>query len=221
MKRIVTGSSGISGPHPGVHRKFAKAAGFVAAAVLCFATITAPDLAQARGGGGGFGGGFHGGDFGGFHGAGGFGGFHAGGSGGFHSGAVGQSHSSGFSGGESAQTNAGFRSDGLSGSGLHPDAPSSAGMNGFRADGGGGGSQTGTVVLRGGDPHGQLHHDWRGGRYGSSWGYDPYLWSDDGLYDGYDGLSQTDASQYYCSDPAGYYPAVTQCSSSWQTVPAN
>jgi hypothetical protein len=25
---------------------------------------------------------------------------------------------------------------------------------------------------------------------------------------------------YYCSDPAGYYPYVTQCNTGWQTVPA-
>jgi hypothetical protein len=26
---------------------------------------------------------------------------------------------------------------------------------------------------------------------------------------------------YYCSDPAGYYPYVTQCNTGWQTVPAS
>lgn len=26
---------------------------------------------------------------------------------------------------------------------------------------------------------------------------------------------------YYCSDPAGYYPYVAQCSTGWQRVPAN
>jgi hypothetical protein len=27
--------------------------------------------------------------------------------------------------------------------------------------------------------------------------------------------------RYYCSEPAGYYPYVTQCSIGWQTVPAS
>ena len=39
---------------------------------------------------------------------------------------------------------------------------------------------------------------------------------------GYDydqpGTSQT---WYYCSDPAGYYPNVTQCNIGWQAAPAS
>src|SRR5271156_548063 len=47
------------------------------------------------------------------------------------------------------------------------------------------------------------------------WGYYP----DSGYYD----YSQPYSSQsrYYCSDPAGYYPYVTQCNTGWQTVPAS
>jgi hypothetical protein len=47
------------------------------------------------------------------------------------------------------------------------------------------------------------------------WGYYPYY----GYYD----YSQPYSSQtwYYCSDPAGYYPYVTQCNTGWQTVPAS
>jgi hypothetical protein len=47
------------------------------------------------------------------------------------------------------------------------------------------------------------------------WGYYP----DYGYYD----YSQPNASQtwYYCSDPAGYYPYVTQCNTGWQAVPAS
>ena len=26
---------------------------------------------------------------------------------------------------------------------------------------------------------------------------------------------------YYCSEPAGYYPYVTQCKTGWQSVPAS
>src|SRR5271156_4469935 len=55
-----------------------------------------------------------------------------------------------------------------------------------------------------------------GGSFGYLWwGYYP----DYGYYD----YSQPYASQtrYYCSDPAGYYPYVTQCNTGWQTVPAS
>jgi hypothetical protein len=47
------------------------------------------------------------------------------------------------------------------------------------------------------------------------WGYYP----DYSYYD----YSQPYSSQtwYYCSDPAGYYPYVTQCNTGWQTVPAS
>jgi hypothetical protein len=46
------------------------------------------------------------------------------------------------------------------------------------------------------------------------WGYYP----DYGYYDYSQPYSQT---WYYCSDPAGYYPYVTQCSTGWQAVPAS
>jgi hypothetical protein len=47
------------------------------------------------------------------------------------------------------------------------------------------------------------------------WGYYP----DYGYYD----YSQPYSAQtwYYCSDPAGYYPYVTQCNTGWQAVPAS
>jgi hypothetical protein len=47
------------------------------------------------------------------------------------------------------------------------------------------------------------------------WGYYP----DYGYYD----YSQPYSAQtwYYCSDPAGYYPYVTQCNTGWQVVPAS
>jgi hypothetical protein len=68
MKKIITGSVGVSGPQPGVRRKLGTATGFLTAAVLCLATIAGPNLAHAAHGGGG--GGFHGGGSGGFHGGG-------------------------------------------------------------------------------------------------------------------------------------------------------
>jgi hypothetical protein len=47
------------------------------------------------------------------------------------------------------------------------------------------------------------------------WGSDPYY----GYYD----YSQPYSSQiwYYCADPPGYYPYVTQCNAGWQAVPAS
>ena len=205
MKKIITGSCGVSGPQPGVRRKLGTATGFLAAAVLCLVTVAGPNLAHAAHGGGG--GGFHGGGMGGFHG-GGFGGVHSGGLGGVHAG--------GFGG------LGGFHGGGFSGSSAHPNAPLSAGMGGFRADGVRGGSDTGTVVLHGGAQGGQWHRGWRDGRYGWWSGYNPYLWSEDGLYDDYSAAGQSGASQYwyYCTSPAGYYPYVNQCSVPWQTVPA-
>jgi hypothetical protein len=94
-------------------------------------------------------------------------------------------------------------------------------MDGVHAGGLRAGAGTGTVVLRGGEQRGQWHQGWRNGRYGSWWGYDPYLWSDDGLYDDSYASGQSDASQYwyYCANPARYYPNVSQCSLPWQTVP--
>jgi hypothetical protein len=136
----------------------------IAAALLCGAALSEPNLAYAGPHGGG-GGGFHGGGSGGFHG-GGFAGFH----GGF--------------------------------AGLH---------NGFgeRHDGFGD---------RRGDFHERHDRDGRfffGGVY--PYGYDYY--PDYGYYD----YSQPYSAQtwYYCSDPAGYYPYVTQCNIGWQAVPAS
>lgn len=74
------------------------------------------------------------------------------------------------------------------------------------------------------------HHGWHNGRYGwwfvgpgLAWTYYDYPWW--GSYPDYDyyDYSQPYASQtwYYCSDPAGYYPYVTQCNTGWQAVPAS
>jgi hypothetical protein len=55
------------------------------------------------------------------------------------------------------------------------------------------------------------------GFYGYPYGSDYYPdYGDNGYYQPYS--SQT---WYYCSDPAGYYPYVTQCNTGWQTVPAS
>jgi hypothetical protein len=79
-----------------------------------------------------------------------------------------------------------------------------------------------------GDRGGGWHHGWRGGRYGWWWGGglgsvfypDGFgYYPDNGYYD----YGEPYAAQYwyYCSDPAGYYPYVTQCNTGWQPVPAS
>jgi len=120
------------------------------------------------------------------------GGFHGGG-GGFHGGGFGGFHGGGFHGG-------GFHGGGFHGGGFHDG----------RFHGGG---------FHDGRFHDGRFHDNRfffGGSFAYPWwGYYP----DYGYYD----YSQPYASQawYYCADPAGYYPYVTQCNTGWQTVPAN
>jgi hypothetical protein len=92
----------------------------------------------------------------------------------------------------------------------------------------GGGFHAGFGGFHGGGFHGDRFRDHRfdgdrfrdnrfffGGSFGDpGWGYYP----DYGYYDYSQPYSQT---WYYCSDPAGYYPYVTQCNTGWQTVPAS
>jgi hypothetical protein len=80
--------------------------------------------------------------------------------------------------------------------------------------GGGGGFHGGFGGFHGNGFHGDRFHEgrFRGGFTG--FGFYPYY----GYYDYGQAYSQT---WYYCSDPAGYYPYVTQCSTGWQTVPAS
>ena len=108
---------------------------------------------------------------------------------------------------------------GFHGGGFHKMGAFHGGFGGFHGDG-----------FHGGGFHGDRFHDGRfhDGRFhdnrfffGGSlaypwWGYYP----DYGYYDY--GYSQPYYSQtwYYCSDPAGYYPYVTQCNTGWQAVPA-
>ena len=89
---------------------------------------------------------------------------------------------------------------------------------GFHGGGFHGGGFHGGGFHDGGFHDGRFHNNrfFFGGSFGYPWwGYYP----DYGYYD-YD---QPYASQtwYYCSDPAGYYPYVTQCNVGWQTVPAS
>jgi hypothetical protein len=106
------------------------------------------------------------------------------------------------------------------------------GMGGFHGGGGGfhgggfGGFHGHFAGMHNG--FGERHEGFRdrrgvfiGGLGFGYYGY-PYGWDYSPDY-GYSGYSQPYSAQnwYYCSDPAGYYPYVTQCNTGWQTVPAN
>ena len=95
----------------------------------------------------------------------------------------------------------GFHGGGFHGGGFHR-------FGGFRRNGFFGGGFYGGGFYGGGF--------YGGGFYGG------------GFYGGYpsDGYSEYDqpssaAIWYYCADPAGYYPNVTQCYTGWQSVPAS
>jgi hypothetical protein len=53
--------------------------------------------------------------------------------------------------------------------------------------------------------------------WGGGWGWPDYYYPDGGYYryEPYAGY------WYFCPDPPGYYPYVTQCNTAWQTVPAS
>jgi hypothetical protein len=235
MKQIIPPGRDASEPRLRVLLGIGKAARVLSITLLCVAALSAPDLAYAaHGGGGGGGGGVHGGGGGfhgggagfhesggaiGFHGGGGAGGshgagladgFHGGNLGGFHGAGPGSVHAGGFRG---------FHSGGFSGGGFRAGTSVGAGMGRFA-----GSSREGagnSVVLRGGEHTGHWQRGWRNGRYGWQWSYDPYLWSSDGSYDDSYSDEQPDVAQseYYCADPAGYYPDITQCNTAWQSVP--
>jgi hypothetical protein len=142
------------------------------------------------------------------HGGGG-GGFHGGGGGGFHGGGF---HGGGFHGGFGGFHGGGFHGGGFHGGGFHA-----------------GGFHGGFAGVHGGY-RGHWYHGWNNGQYGWWWGdglgwtYDPYDYGGDAYPDyGYYGYTQPNTAQtwYYCSDPSGYYPYVTQCNVGWQAVPAS
>jgi hypothetical protein len=109
------------------------------------------------------------------------------------------------------------------GGGFHGGGFHGGGFGGFHP----GGFHAGGSRAGGFDRHfgGGRYGYWRGGGGPWVWGgalgllAAPYLYDDLGGY----GSSQPAASTgywYYCQNPAGYYPNVTQCSSAWQPVPA-
>lgn len=112
-------------------------------------------------------------------------------------------------------------------SGAANAAPHGGSGGGFHG-GGFGGSM---AVFHGGgfgEVHGRGFHDRGFGRarggfgvLGSPYYTYPYDWDyypDYGYGWGQYGNSQT---WYYCSNPAGYYPYVTQCNTGWHAVPAS
>ena len=88
--------------------------------------------------------------------------------------------------------------------------------------GGGGGFQGGGGLQGGGGFHGNEFH-------GSGFDAGRYDGDHDRRFDGdrfrrggyFGGYYAYPGWGYYCSDPAGYYPYVTQCDTGWQTVPAS
>ena len=128
------------------------------------------------------------------HGGGGGGGFHGGGFGG------------------------GFHAGGFQGGGFH-----GGGFGGFHGGGFGGFHGRFAGVHHG---FGVRHDRFIGGVGLGFYGYPYYGYPYGGDYYpdyGYYDYGQPSAPQtwYYCSDPAGYYPYVTQCNTGWQTVPAS
>ena len=144
-------------------------------------------------------------------------------------------HAGGFHGG-------GFRAGGFHGGGFHGGAFHVAGLHGdhFRAGG------FHHHAFYGGRYHGGWGYGFYPGlglglAFGLSYPWDSYYYPPyDGYYgtetpyagyyenatpyNGYYGTATPYASStnwYYCSNPAGYYPYVTQCYGTWQAVPAS
>ena len=67
-----------------------------------------------------------------------------------------------------------------------------------------------------------MHYGWWGDGLGWPYYTYPYGWYNYPDYDDYD-YSRPYSAQtwYYCSDPGGYYPYVTQCNTACQPVPAS
>jgi hypothetical protein len=116
---------------------------------------------------------------------------------------------------------------GIHGGGFHGGAFHGGGFGGFHGGALHNGFHHG---FRNGGFHGRGFRGFRGGFLGGlgcpyysypyEWQY-PYGWDYYPSY-GYDpGQYETSRNWYYCSDPAGYYPYVTQCTTSWQAVPAS
>jgi hypothetical protein len=80
--------------------------------------------------------------------------------------------------------------------------------------------------FHGGGFHGGGFHGggFRGGGFGIlAWPYYsyPYGWDYYPEYNYDPGQYSASRTWYYCYDPAGYYPYVTQCNTGWQAVPGS
>jgi hypothetical protein len=91
--------------------------------------------------------------------------------------------------------------------------------------GGGGGFHGGGGGFHGGGFHAGFG-SFRDGGFHRFGGFRRDGFSGGGFYEvspseGYSDYAPTSQIWYYCADPAGYYPYVTQCSIDWQPVPAS
>jgi len=104
------------------------------------------------------------------------------------------------------------------GGGFHGGGFHGGGFGGFHG-GGFGGFHGRFAGMHNG--FGERHEGFRGGLGFGLYEY-PYGWDYYPDYSYY-GYNQPYSSQtwYYCWDPAGYYPYVTQCNTGWQAVPAS
>jgi hypothetical protein len=68
----------------------------------------------------------------------------------------------------------------------------------------------------GGGWHGGSHHGGWGWGYGGGWWGPDYAYGYDWDYPYYATPPATYASTWYCPNPPGYYPYVTQCYGAWQ-----
>src|SRR4051794_20045855 len=93
------------------------------------------------------------------------------------------------------------------------------------AHGGGGGFHGGGGGFHGGGG-GEFHRGFggfHGGRFGAAAVAGPYFygWGGDPFQSYGDSEGYTSSEYwYYCQDPAGYYPYVSQCNTAWQPIPA-
>ena len=117
----------------------------------------------------------------------------------------------------------GFHGGGFHGDRLHVGGFHAGGFHAGRVHSGFAGLHNGFGRVN----EGHWYHGWHGGRYGwwligpgLAWTYYSYPWWGDYPDDGYYDYGQP-STAYYCSDPQGYYPYVTQCYSGWQTVPTS
>jgi hypothetical protein len=114
------------------------------------------------------------------------------------------------------------------GGGWHGGGGGGGGGGGSGWSGGGGGGGGGGWHGGGGNWHGgSWHQGWYGSRYGWWWVIPGFGWYayDAPIYpypdpDAYTQAISAPPFWYYCSNPAGYYPYVAQCSGPWQPVPA-